>query len=222
MNVIPNLLNQYHEALLSGFFVTLKLCLIAWVGGLMIGSILGYFTHSYQSSVGKFLTCVGFLVSSTPFLIILFWFYYPFQEIFGLVVDSFWTSSLVLVLIPTIGVAQIVRNSLDTFPSQYLLVAKVCGLSRRDTLIQIQLPILLQNIIPQLLQLQVNILHLTLFASLISTQELFRIGQQINSLTNRPVEIYTMLGLFYILISLPINFFAFWLQQKYTRNFSEN
>lgn len=188
----------------------------------MIGSVLGYFAHSYQSCVGKFLTCVGFLVSSTPFLIILFWFYYPFQEIFGLVIDSFWTSGLVLVLISTISVAQIIRSSLETFPTQYLLIAKVCGLSRIDTLIQIQTPIILQNIIPQLLLLQVNVLHLTLFTSLISTQELFRVGQQINSLTNRPVEIYTTLGLFYILISLPINLIAFWLQQKYTRNFSEN
>jgi polar amino acid transport system permease protein len=222
MNVIFNILNQYHEALLLGFFVTFKLCLIAWIGGLILGSVLGYFAYAYKSYFGKFLTIIGFFISSTPFLIIIFWFHYPFQELFSLVVDPFWTSGLVLVLISTISVAQIIRSSLDTFPTQYLLMAKVCGLSRHDTLIQIQLPIILQNIIPQFLQLQVNVLHLTLFTSLISTQELFRVGQQINSLTNRPVEIYTTLGLFYILISLPINLIAFWLQQKYTRNFSEN
>jgi ABC-type amino acid transport system permease subunit len=62
---------------------------------------------------------------------------------------------------------------------------------------------------------------MTLFASLISVQELFRVAQQINSQIYKPIEIYTALAVFFIAICLPLNLLAYWFKKKYTRNLSE-
>jgi ABC-type amino acid transport system permease subunit len=61
-------------------------------------------------------------------------------------------------------------------------------------------------------------LHTTLFASLISVEEIFRVAQRINAQIYRPVEIYTALGVFFLLVCLPVTGFAFWLKRKYTRD----
>ena len=114
-----------------------------------------------------------------------------------------------------------VRGVLQDFPRQYLIAAKVTGLTRRQTIFRIQLPLVLRQIIPGLLLLQVTMMHTTLFASLISVEEIFRVAQRINAQVYRPVEIYTALGVFFLLVSLPINGFAFWLKTRFTRNLSE-
>ena len=64
-------------------------------------------------------------------------------------------------------------------------------------------------------------LHATLFASLISVEELFRVSQRINSTIYRPIEIYTALALFFLVVCLPINLFAVYLKRYYTRDLSE-
>jgi polar amino acid transport system permease protein len=69
--------------------------------------------------------------------------------------------------------------------------------------------------------LQVGMLHATLFASLISVEEIFRVSQRINSTIYRPVEIYTALALFFLMVCLPINLLAAYLKKRYTRDLSE-
>jgi ABC-type amino acid transport system permease subunit len=64
-------------------------------------------------------------------------------------------------------------------------------------------------------------LQATLFASLISVDEIFRVAQQVNSLIYKPVEIYSMLALLFIAICVPLHLLANYLRQKYTRDYSE-
>src|SRR5205823_5976573 len=103
----------------------------------------------------------------------------------------------------------------------HLIAAQVCGLSTRETALKIQLPLVLQQSLPGLLMLQINMLQATLFASLISVEEIFRVAQRINATVYRPVQIYTALALFFLLICLPLNGVALWLKYRYTRDLSE-
>jgi ABC-type amino acid transport system permease subunit len=80
----------------------------------------------------------------------------------------------------------------------------------------------LRQIIPSLLSLQVNMLQLTLFASFISVEEIFRVSQRINALIYKPIEIYTALAILFLIICLPLNGLALWLKKEYTRDISEN
>ncbi len=139
----------------------------------------------------------------------------------GIVLDPFYTSVFAFSVINIFAVSEMLRAHIEKFPGQYLLAAKVCGLTPWQSTIKIQLPLILRQILPGLLVLQVNMLHLTLFASLISVNELFRTAQHINSDCYRPVEIYTALAIFFLLASLPLNGLALYLKNKYSRNLSE-
>ena len=216
-----NIIYTYKEGLLSGLLVTLGLCLIIWASGLLFGVLFGAFAHRQKESTGWFLKMLSFLLASTPVLVLLFWLHYPLQAILGVVIIPFITAAVALSLINIVGVAQIVRDALDEFPEQYAIAGRVCGLNEKEIFSKIKLPIIFRQTIPQFLTLQVSMLQLTLFASLISVQELFRVAQQINSIIYKPIEIYTALAVFFIEICLPLNLLAYWFKNKYTRNLSE-
>ena len=140
---------------------------------------------------------------------------------FDVVIDPFFTASLTFSLVNIFGVGEMVRQAVSDFPKQYMIAGRVCGLNRRDLVTKIQLPILFRQLLPSLMTQQVSMLHATLFASLISVEEIFRVAQRINSTIYRPVEIYTALAFFFLAVCLPINMAAAYMKKRYTRDFSE-
>lgn len=212
---------RYRPAFTDGLKVTLELAAITWAVGLSLGIVLGAASHRWRWMVGLPLRLSGFVLSGIPFLVFLYWVHYPLQVLLGVVIDPFYSAAAVLSLLNIVGVADTCRVALDDFPAEYVLAARVCGLPRRETFFQIQLPLILRQILPPLLTSQVAMLQMTLFASLISVEELFRVAQRINSAVFRPVEIYTALAAFFVLICLPINGFAIFLRYRFTRNVSD-
>ncbi len=221
MSVI-NIIITYREGLLAGLLVTLKLCLIIWSSGILLGTVLGYLGSKYRKDVGGLSSLASFLLSGVPVLIILFWLHYPLQAILNISIDPFYTAVIALSIINIFAVADLVRTALINFPKQYSLAATVCGLTQREIFIKIKFPIILRQIIPTILNLQVSMLQLTIFASFISVEEIFRVAQRINAIIYKPIEIYTALAIFFLIICLPLNGLAIWLKNKYTRDISEN
>lgn len=219
---VLDILIKYYPAFLNGLSVTLQLCSIIWICGIVLGSILGFAGAKFRKSIGLPSKFFSFLLGGIPLLVFLFWLHYPAQAMFDVVIDPFYTAAFTFSIVNLFGVSDIVRGALLDFPRQYMTAAKVTGLTRRQTILRIQLPLILRQIIPSLLILQVTMLHITLFASLISVEEIFRIAQRINAQIYRPVEIYTALGVFFLAVSLPINGFALWLKARFTRDTSEN
>lgn len=221
ISTVINIIVQYREGLMSGLLVTLELSLIVWASGIVIGSLLGALSAEYPSEIGKPSRIASFILSGVPILVLLFWLHYPLQEILGVVVNPFITAAFALSLVNIFSVAEIVRTALVEFPEQYIVAGKVCGLKKREIFKKIQFPIIFRQIIPNILTTQVVMLQLTLFASLISVEEIFRVAQRINASIYKPVEIYTALAIFFLIICLPLNGLAMFLKKKYTRNLSE-
>ena len=215
------IIRQYHEAFADGLLVTLQLAGVVWLSGLVIGSVLGALGANRPKTFGRFVSSGSFLLSGLPILVLLFWLHYPMQSMVNVVIKPFITASFALGLVNSFGVAEAVRNALVDFPSQYVLAAKVSGLTPRETLIHVKAPILFRQLIPVLLTSQVTMLQATLFASLISVEELFRVAQRINATIYKPVEIYSALGLFFLMVCLPLNGLAVWLKARFTRSLSE-
>ena len=90
------------------------------------------------------------------------------------------------------------------------------GLSKSTVARYIELPILFRRAIPQILSIQASMLEYTLFASLISVPELFKTAQSINAMIYRPVEIYSLLIIFFLIILVPLHLGINYLQKKYT------
>jgi len=220
MTVFDILVN-YHVAFLQGLGVTIKLCLIIWSVGIVGGIILGVAGAYRRRTWGRFIRGMSFGFSAIPTLVVLFWLHYPAQAAFNVVIDPFYTAAFTLSLVNIFGVGESVRQAIVDFPRQYILAGRVCGMTTPQIVRYIQLPILFRQLLPTMLIIQVSMLHASLFASLISVEEIFRVAQRINSAIYRPIEIYTALALFFLLVCLPINLSAAYLKKRYTRDMSE-
>jgi polar amino acid transport system permease protein len=218
---IIEILIKYQQAFAQGLIVTFRLSFIIWAIGLVCGALLGSAGAKWKLSIGIPSRVLSFILSGMPVLVFLFWLHYPLQAMLGVVIDPFFTAAATLSIINVFAVADIVRTVLADFPNQYVIAAQVCGLSSRQTLLYIQLPIIFRQALPNLLMVQVSMLQATLFASLISVNEIFRVAQQINATIYKPVEIYTALGILFLAICLPMNGIALLLKSRFTRDYSE-
>jgi polar amino acid transport system permease protein len=217
-----DILITYKDAFAQGLLTTFQLAAIVWVGGLLLGSLLGVLAARYKVPIGIPSRFISFTLSGMPILVFLFWLHYPMQSLLGIVVDPFITAAVTLTLVNIFAVSDVVRNVLSDFPAQYVTAAQVCGMTPAQITVHVELPIVLRQVVPLMLMIQVNMLQATLFASLISVNDIFRVAQQINSQIYRPVEIYTALGILFLAVCLPMNGLAISLKRKYTRDFSEH
>ena len=221
MESVFEIIFKYKDAFASGLLVTLNLCLIIWILGLAIGGILGILSEKWKKSIGFPVRSLSFILAGIPILVFLFWLHYPAQSMLNIVVDPFYTAASMLTILNIFAVSDIVRGGINNLPNQYIEVAKICGLNNKKRFLKIELPLIFRHIFPSLLITQVNMLHMTLFASLISVEEIFRISQRVISVEYKPVEIYTALGIFFLIVSLPLNGVALYFKNKYNRNLSE-
>lgn len=218
---VLEIIKDYQEAFRKGIWVTFQLCMIIWTSGLIFGGFLGILGAKYKKTIGIPTRIMSFTLSGIPVLVFLFWLHYPVQALLQITINPFITASLTLSIINVFSISDVVRNAINDLPNQYSEVAKVCGISTNKRIMKIDIPLIFRNVISPYIIIQVNMLHMTLFASLISVDEIFRMTQRVNAIIYKPVEIYTALGIFFLLISLPLNGMALWFKNKYARDISE-
>ena len=215
---ILNILTNYSGAFLGGLWVTIKLTLIVSVIGIVVGVLIGVLSSQEKNGFGRIMKIITFIFSSIPVMVLLLWFHFPLQSILGVMIDPFWTAALALSILNTLFVAEIISNALNIFPKSYTESARTLGISKIQTVFKIQIPIIMRQVLSGIISLQANVLHMTLFASLISVQEIFRVAQSINAIEYKPVEIYSLLIVFFLIILLPINGLAYYINRKYSRD----
>jgi ABC-type amino acid transport system permease subunit len=218
---VLDILIDYYPACLQGLAITLFMSFWIWTSGLVLGSGLAILCVKYPSEIGAPARVISYILAGVPIIVFLFWLHYPAQAVMGVVINPLITATVTFALVNIFGVCDIVRSALADFPKQYITAAKVTGLTQKQTIFKIQLPLILRQATPPLLLLQVVMLHTTLFASLISVEEIFRVAQRINAQIYKPVEIYTALGIFFLIVCVPVNMFALYLKDKFSRDISE-
>lgn len=219
MNIIE-IITVYHEELLNGLSTTIYLFLSIMSIGIFIGFVLGKILFHYSQYQKFFYLTHGFIIS-IPIIVLLFWFHYPFQSALGISINPFILSICLLFLFNGFIIAKIILENLNAIPNQFREVAILHNFSPQKIFLTIELPLLLRSALAELSSQQMQVLHITIFTSLISVEELFRVVQRINSIIYQPIETYTALAIFFIVISIPFQILSSWAKNKYSRNFSE-
>lgn len=218
---IVDIIFKYQSAYIEGFKNTLILSVYIWCIGISIGALFGALSVKYQNTFGVLLKVMLLTVSSVPAIVLLFWAHYPFQAAFKVTINPMYTSIIVLSIINIIGVASIVRSVIEEFPGQYVIAAEVLGVKKSLILIKIYYPLVLRGVMPGILILEVTMLQSTIFASLISVDELFRVTQRINSQIYQPISLYSILGVIYMILSMPIYILSNKMSKKYKAMLSD-
>lgn len=218
---IFEIFSTYKEGFLQGLGVTLRLCLMVWFIGIVVGTLFGILSAKYHKSFGLITKIISTFISGVPVIVLLYWLYYPMQQQLQIDIPAFNIAVFAFSFVNVFIVADLVKNAIKDLPNQYLLSAKVSGLSERTILRKIQIPLIFKQLLGPVLLVQITMLHNSIFASLINVDEIFRQIQRINAMVYKPIELYTALAMFFIIITVPLTLIALYLKRKYAKDYSE-
>lgn len=210
-----DLLSEYWPAYLKGLANTIKLLGLSSLIGLFCGLVIGVLLLGTKDKTRALSSWVFLSIAAIPALVVVYWFYFPFQKIVGFQISGFWTAIIALSLINMAAVAELVLNIAKRFPKGFLELERVTHANKQKFRMRVLLPYFTISALPGYLNIFIFTLHATLFAGLISVEELFRVSLRINSEIYNPILVFSMMAIFFALICIPIKVFAMHLEKKF-------
>jgi glutamine transport system permease protein len=205
--------------LLNGFGATILLSLIAAAMSMAIGMLVALPGMSSNRWIRLPSRVYIEFVRAIPLLPMLFWVFYGLPVVlksFGISVsiDAFWGAIITLAISDSAFTAEIYRSGIQSISKGQTEAAKTVGLNYSQTMRYVILPQAIKRILPPLANQFIYIVKMSAFASVIGMQELTRRANELVVTEYRPLEIYSLLILEYLVLVLIISFFVRWLERK--------
>ncbi|KIN71217.1 amino acid ABC transporter permease [Sulfitobacter guttiformis] len=205
--------------LLDGFGATITLSVIAAIMSMVIGLMValpGMSTNRWIRMPSR--VYVEF-VRAIPLLPMLFWVFYGLPVVLqsmgiSVRIDAFWGAVITLAISDSAFTAEIYRSGIQSIARGQTEAAKTIGLTYTQTMRYVVLPQAIRRILPPLANQFIYIVKMSAFASVIGMQELTRRANELVVTEYRPLEIYSLLILEYLVLVLIISFFVRWLERK--------
>lgn len=199
--------------LMEGLINTVRITVLAIVIGTLAGFLLGLVSVSRVRILEWLVAAYVDFVRGTPLLIQIFLVYFALP-VLGIEVGEYWAGVLALSFNAAGFIAEVVRAGISSIDLGQTEAAKSIGMTYRQVLIHILLPQIYRPILPPLTNELITLIKGSALLSVISVYELTRAGQAVISQYFVPLEIYTLLALYYyVLISL-LTRFSRWLEKR--------
>lgn len=197
-------LPSYWNVILKGVGVTLELSILSIILTTILGTILGIVLSRPNKSVRYTAILLIDTVRSIPLLVLILFVYYLFPALGFKNVHAFWPALVAIVLNHSAFFADIMRGSLEGIPKGLMLSARSLGFSKQDALRRILLPEVYRETFPAITLLYISIIKMTSLASVIAVYEITHVGDWIISYTYKPLEVYALVAVLYLIIVLPL------------------
>ena len=186
--------------LIGGLTTTLALSLTA----ILIGMCLGFFVALPGLSPRKGWRRANRIYVETlravPVLVLILWVYYGLPVVSGLAISTFWAGVLALALSDSAFEAEIFRAGIQSVEQGQREAAKALGLTPWQAMRLVILPQALRRILPALGNQFVYMLKMSSLVSVIGMSDLTRRANELVTAEYRPLEIYTVLVLEYLVL----------------------
>jgi polar amino acid transport system permease protein len=200
-------------ALLIGIPFTLALTLIAFVVGAVLGLPLCGMRLSKSMPVRLLASSLILILRSIPPIVWLFFIFFGVG--FGyLQLDPFSAAAIGLGLITAANMAEIYRGALSAIQPGQWEAASVLNLSNRHRFTDVIGPQLLRIALPSGTTYLIGLMKDSAIASAIGVHEIAFQAYHFSQETFRGIDVYAAAGLLYILISLPVAYFARWADMR--------
>lgn len=195
------LVGSWPHGPIGGFAGTLALAGLGLAGAFPLALIIGVARTSSIQPVKAASTAWVYTFRSIPLIMIIFWAYFLLPVLVGTELPAFSTALCAIIFYESAFLAEIIRAGLDSLPKGQVEASRSMGLSYFETLLSVQLPQALSNMIPSLLNQFVSTIKATSIAYIIGVQEASFAAQQINSIElTGTLRTYLILALFYFLL----------------------
>lgn len=191
--------------LLSGFYYTVLLSLTAISISIVTGLLVALPGLSNSPVLRRMSRIYVEVVRAVPILVLILWVYYGLPQLAGIAISVFWAGVIALALSDSAFEAEIFRAGIQSINKGQYEAAHSISLSYPDTMRFVILPQAIRRILPALGNQLVYMLKMSSLVSVIGMQELTRKANELVVSEYRPLEIYTILVLEYLVLILVVS-----------------
>ncbi|CUI81505.1 amino acid ABC transporter permease [Cognatishimia activa] len=198
----------------SGAIYTIQMSLTAIAISVVVGLLVALPGLSEKRGWRVFNRTYVEIVRAVPVLVLILWVYYGLPAITGITLGVFWAGVFALALSDSAFQAEIFRAGIQSIGRGQYEAAQSISLNYRDTMRYVILPQAIRRILPALGNQFVYMLKMSSLVSVIGMQELTRKANELVVAEYRPLEIYTILVLEYLVLILIVSAGVRWLERR--------
>ena len=204
---------RHRNRLLQGWWMTLLVSVCA----LLLSTVLGVLVMFGQRAPFLFLRCLSRfyveMVRGTPLIVqILFGYYVVFERLE--LDDPFWAGVIIISAFSAAYLGEIFRAGVDAIPKSQIDSARAIGLSSAQTYLHVIFPQAIQQVLPAYAGQSASLVKDSSLLFVIAVNEFTFNARKVNSETYSPFETFLPLALGYLILTLPISWFARRLEDK--------
>jgi len=208
--------------LIIGLWLTLKISVIATIGGILIG-IIGGLTRISSNPALKWLTMVYVeLIRGSPLMVqILIWYF-----VLGTVINdilaayglgrlpAFWYGAASLACFAGAYVTEIVRSGIQSIHRGQTEAARSLGMSYTQSMRYIIMPQALRRILPPLAGQFISLIKDSSLLGIIAIRDLTKAAREIVSASLQPFEVYILLGILYLVLTFSLSMLVQYMEKR--------
>jgi polar amino acid transport system permease protein len=137
-----------------------------------------------------------------------FWFFYALPVVVNISLDPFVAAVLALSTQSGAFYAEVFRGGIVSIEKGQWEGARALGMSRSQLMRRIVLPQAVTRMVPPFVERSFELTKTTALASTLAYADLLYQAMQVNSQTFRPLEVYTVVALMYLILLLSVSALA--------------
>ncbi|MFO1257479.1 MAG: amino acid ABC transporter permease [Gammaproteobacteria bacterium] len=187
----------------QGAIITLKICTISIVVGLMVGTVFGVLNSKYVAcQIGKqLIQAYVALIRGTPLFVQLLIIYFGLPSMLHVEISAELSGIIALSCNSAAYLSEIVRGGLNHLPTGQYEAAYVLGYSKVEAIFYILMPQMYKNVWSAITNEFVALIKESSILMMLGVHELTKVSKDIVTKELKPMQIYLMTALIYFLLT---------------------
>ncbi|MBS0341068.1 MAG: amino acid ABC transporter permease [Proteobacteria bacterium] len=209
---------NYRQMLFEGALGTLKIAAVAILMGVVIGAMLATMRLSKVRWLEYPALWFTEFYRNTPPLIHFFWAFYALPVVLGVSLDPYVAAIIALSTQSGAFYAEVFRGGVISVERGQWEGARALGMKPQNVLRRVILPQALQRMLPPFMERSFELIKTTALASTLAYSDLLYQAMQVNSITFRPLEVYTFVAAIFFVTLLVLSMLAHVVEARLSRS----
>lgn len=209
-----HVLFNHWDRFAEGFIHTIEASLLALIGSFVLGVIIAVMRISPIRALNVIGTVYVEFIRNIPLLLVVFFFFLGIPSL-GLPLDGFTSGTLGLMVYTASFIAEAIRAGIQSVPTGQTEAARATGLSYIQTMLHIVLPQAIKIVLPAIGNQFINLVKNSSILAVVTGMDLMYYADLINSDTFLPLTVYTIVAVFYLVLTLPLSFAVHYMERRF-------
>ena len=199
----------------TGLQFTLKLTVVAMLGGIALGTLLALARLSPIAPLAKAASWYVNIMRSIPLVMVILWFFLVIPLMTGKPMGAENSALVTFTLFEAAFYCEIMRAGIQSVPRGQVAAGYAMGFTYGQNMRLVILPQAFRNMLPVLLTQTIVLFQDTSLVYAIGAKDLLKAAEVAGKNYNRPVEMVIFVALIYFVICYSLSFVVKRLQQRF-------